>query len=228
MAPISVLNRELYDIQLAARVLKMPPTTLEWWLEGGRRQGRPYPPVIRDTPTGSKVVTWGELVEARYLLAYRRELRVGLPELRAWINLAREQLGVPYPLAHQRPWVGEGQKILTDAQLSVGLPEELWAMYQVPGGQILLLPPADAFLRRVVFEHGEVARLRPLGEESPIVIDPQIRFGMATLKGIPTEAIAEQVEAGDPVEMVAEDFGLQLAEVAQVLDYELNLPAAAA
>ena len=221
---ITVLDRELYDISLAAHVLKMPPSTLQWWLEGGPRHGKNHPPVIREKATGSKIVTWGELVEARYLLAYRRDLRVSLKELRTWMDLVRERVGVRYPLAHQSPWVGEGQKLLTDAQMSAGLPEELWAMWQASSGQILLLPPAEAFLERVTFKDDEAVRIHPVGKSSPIVIDPQVRFGVATVKGIPTEAITEQVDAGDPIEMVADDFGLDLAEVAAVLDYELNSP----
>jgi uncharacterized protein (DUF433 family) len=218
---ISVLDRELYDVNLAAQVLRMPASTLQWWLEGGRRQGKLYEPVIREEATGSKSVTWGELVEARYLLGYRRDLRVRLSELRKWITATREELQVPYPLAHQRPWVGEERRILTDAQRSTGLPEELWAMWVAESGQILLTPPAESFLERVDFEDDEAVRIHPVGRESPVVIDPQIRFGMATVHGIPTEAIAEQVQGGDPIEMVASDFDLNLKEVVAVLSYEL-------
>ncbi len=219
--PVSVLDRELYDVNLAADVLRMPASTLLWWLEGGERHSKWYEPVIRPQPTKSKTVTWGELVEARYLLAYRRDLRVGLPELRKWILAAREELGVPYPLAHQRPWVGEGRRILTDAQRSSALPEDLWAMWVTSSGQILLTAPAESFLERIDFDQDEAVRIHPAGRESPIVIDPEVRFGIATVRGIPTEAIADQVEAGDPVESVAQDFGLDLGEVAAVLTYEL-------
>jgi uncharacterized protein (DUF433 family) len=222
---VSVLDRELYDINLAASVLRMAPSTLQWWLEGGERKGRVYLPVIREQPTGSRTVTWGELVEARYLLGYRRDLNIRLAELRAWIAEARKRLGLSYPLAHQRPWVGEGQRILIDAQRSAGLPEELWAMWVASSGQILLTAPAESFLERVEFDHGEAVRIHPVGPGSPIVIDPRVRFGMPAVKGIPTEAVAEQIEAGDPVEMVASDFNLDLAEVAAILAYEL--PAAA-
>jgi uncharacterized protein (DUF433 family) len=218
---VSVLDRELYDVSLAASVLRMAPSTLQWWLEGGERRGKTYPSVIRERPTGSKSVTWGELVEARYLLGYRRDLGVRLRELRAWIVEARDRLGVLYPLAHERPWVGEGRRILAEAQRSSGLPGELWAMWQSETGQILLTAPAESFLERVEFEGDEVVRLHPLGTESPVVIDPEIRFGMATLKGIPTEALAEQVMAGDSVEMVATDFDLDLTEVVAALNYEL-------
>ncbi|HWG73391.1 MAG TPA: DUF433 domain-containing protein [Acidimicrobiales bacterium] len=202
----------------------MPASTLRWWLEGGVRHGRSYPPVIRPEPTGSKIVTWGELVEARYLLGYRRDPSVQLFELRRWINTVRAELGVPYPLADRRPWVGEGRHIMESAQRSSELPADLWAMWTAEGGQILLTSPAESFLDRVEFEGDEVARLRPAGPDSPIVIDPLVRFGAATIAGIPTVAIAEQVQAGDPVEMVAEDFGLPLEEVVEVLTYELRPP----
>jgi uncharacterized protein (DUF433 family) len=221
--PTTVLDRELYDIKLAAHVLKMPPSTLQWWLDGGQRNGRHYPPVIRQDRIGSKTVTWGELVEARYLLGYRRELRVALGQLRTWIERVREVFDVPYPLAHRQPWIGD-RSIITDAQMSAGLPEELWAMWRAESGQILLLPPGEAFLEKIEFDEDEVVRIRPAGKESPIVIDPQVRFGMASVHGIPTEAITEQIEAGDPVEMVAADFNLELAEVAEVLAYELRAP----
>jgi len=217
---ITVLDRELYDVPLAAGVLRMSPSTLHWWLEGGKRHGRFYDPVIRPEPTGNKAVTWGELVEARYLLGYRRDLLVSLASLRRFIADVREALNVPYPLAHERPWVGEGRRLLVSAQRSSELPEELWAMWVAESGQILLTPPGESFLERVEFDDDQAVRIRPVGKESSIVIDPQVRFGMASVHGIPTEALAGQVRAGDPIEMVAEDFELPLDHVIAALNYE--------
>jgi hypothetical protein len=77
-----VLEREFYPVREAARLLKVPESTLRWWLEG-RRQ---YPPVLREAATGSAVVTWGEFVEAGYLRAYRKK-DVPLPELRLFIDM---------------------------------------------------------------------------------------------------------------------------------------------
>src|SRR5690606_39664564 len=72
MGDVAVLDREMFTIGEAARLLRMPPSTLRWWLEGGTRRGKLYPPVIRREPTGSTTVTWGEFVEAR-----SEERRVG-------------------------------------------------------------------------------------------------------------------------------------------------------
>ena len=38
----ALLDRPLYDEALAAQVLKLSPSTLHWWLEGGVRNGRSY------------------------------------------------------------------------------------------------------------------------------------------------------------------------------------------
>jgi uncharacterized protein (DUF433 family) len=217
---LSVLDRELYDENLAAQVLRMPPSTLHWWLEGGWRKGRKYEPVIRPEPTGNKAVTWGELVEAQYLLGYRRDLGVKLSGLRWLIEHTRSTEGIPYRLAHARPWVGKGRRLLLDAQRTGQLPADLWAAWEPESGQLLLTAPAESFLARIEFEDGHATRIRPAGADSPVVIDPDVRFGTPAVRGIPTEALADQVRAGDPIEMVAEDFGLALDDLIAALDYE--------
>jgi uncharacterized protein (DUF433 family) len=220
---LTLLNQPLYDEVLAASVLDMSRSTLHWWLEGGERNGRHYDPVLRPHPTGSKEVTWGELVEARYLRAYRRELGVKLGSLRAFIGYLRESLGVPYPLAHARPWVGADRHLLVAAQSETELDPDLWVAYEPPTGVVLLTAPAESFLQRVEFDQndeGIVIRLRPAGQDSPVVIDPEIRFGSPSVSGVPTETLDEMVRAGDSVESVASGYGLILDDVVAALEYE--------
>jgi uncharacterized protein (DUF433 family) len=230
MAPVpTLLDRELYDEALAAQILRVPRPTLHWWLEGGVRRDVLYEPVLRPQPTGSKFVTWGELVEARYLREYRKTLGVRLSSLRAFINALRDELGVPYPLAHARPWVGPGRRLLVGAQTQAGLPAELWVCYEPPSGVALLTHPAESFLERVEFddeESGVVVRLRPDGKVSPVTIDPEVRFGAPSVGGVPTEGLAELVDAGDSIESVAKDFDLPLKDVIAALSYESQLTAA--
>lgn len=219
----TVLDRELYDEALAAEVLGVPRPTLHYWLEGGERGGRTYAPVLRPAATGSHIVTWGEFVEARYLREYRRSLGASMQSLRGFIEYLRNKVGVPYPLAHARPWVGPGRHLFIAAQEEAGLPPKLWACVEPQTGVMLLLPPAESFLERVEFdgeEDGIVVRLRPSGPDSQVVIDPEIRFGSPVVQGIPTETIAEQVEAGDSIESVARDFNLDLATVIDALSFE--------
>lgn len=223
VTPFELLDRPVYDVMLAASVIEVSPSTLHWWLEGGVRGGRRYDPVLRPAPTGSKEVTWGELVEARYLRAYRRDLGVKLAHLRRFIEDLRDTLGVPHPLAHSRPWVGPDRRLLVTAQDRADLEPELWACYEARSGITLLTEPAESFLQRVEFDDegdGVVVRLRPAGPESPVAIDPEVRFGSPSVSGIPTETIDEMVRAGDSVESLAEGYDLPLDEVVAALDYE--------
>ena len=56
-----ILDRELYSEAEAARLLRLAPSTLHWWLEGGERRGRAYRPVLRVEPTGSRSVSWARV-----------------------------------------------------------------------------------------------------------------------------------------------------------------------
>jgi len=220
---LSLLERPLYDEVLASSVLDVPRSTLHWWLEGGERRGKVYPPVLRVEPTGSNEVTWGELVEARYLRAYRKDFGVKLGSLRAFIDLLRESVGVPYPLAHARPWVGPDRRLLIQAQRDADLDPELSPCYEPSSGQVLLTPPAQSFLERVEFDqegNGVVVRLHPAGKESPVIIDPEVRFGSPSVAGIPTDTLDEMVRAGDSIESVASGYGLSLDDVVAALDFE--------
>jgi len=227
---VTLLERPMYDIAEAGRLLAVPPRTLEYWLNGGRQGGKTHLPVLRESATGSTDLTWGEFVEARYVRSYRREHNVPLHALRGFILEMRRALGVSYPLAHLRPWIGEGQRLLLAAQIAVDLPEELWSVYEPTSGRTLLTSPAESFLKVVQFDEddGVARRLRPSGELSPVVIDPEVRFGAASVRGISTAALRELVDAGDPVGLVAEDYGLGLDDIVAALDFERQLLAAAA
>jgi hypothetical protein len=59
----SVLDREMLTEAEAARLLRVPQRTLNYWLEGGEVRGRVYRPVIRTEPRGRHAaVTWAEFV----------------------------------------------------------------------------------------------------------------------------------------------------------------------
>jgi uncharacterized protein (DUF433 family) len=227
-----LLDRELYDESLAAQTLGVPQSTLHWWLEGGTRRGRNYEPVLRVSPTGSRTVTWGEFVEALYLREYRRTLGVPLTGLRDFIAFLRSEIGVAYPLAYAHPWVGPQRRLLVKAQQSANLPTDLWpAILEPHSGVTMLLPEAERFLTRVEFDNqdsGYVVRMYPAGKNSPVVIDPELRFGSPNVYGIPTEVLVEQVRAGEQIESIARDFDLELEAVIAALNYEnLSRPIAA-
>jgi uncharacterized protein (DUF433 family) len=220
---VAILDREMYSETVAARLLRVAPSTLHWWLEG--RPPR-YRPVIRPEPTNSRTVTWAEFVEAGLLRSYRRDHDVPLRELRDFIDRLRDEFQVPYPLADRRPYVGPGRRLLIDLQDRSHLDPE-FCLVAIVNGQTVLTAPGEEFFERVEWSGDEPAGWRPHAESaSPVRINPRVRFGLPAVSGISTEAIAGELEGGASVEEVAEDFGLDVRSVRWALSYELAQPAA--
>jgi hypothetical protein len=93
----SVLDREMFSEAEASRILRVPQSTLHWWLNGGMYGNRKYRPVIRTEPTSGRSVTWAEFVESGLLREYRRTHKVALSELRIVIDRLRDEYGTPIP-----------------------------------------------------------------------------------------------------------------------------------
>jgi len=222
---ISVLDREMFSEAEAARLLRVSQSTLNYWLEGGERRGKTYRPVIRVEPKGERApVTWAEFVEAGLLRAYRR-LHVPMAELRAFIDRLRNEYGIPYPLADRRPFVADKQ-LVHEAQEAANLSAEFCLVAEVRG-QFVLTPPSADFFHRVTWDGNDAIAWRPHDvPESPVRIDPDLRFGKPTVRGISTETIWEHLDGGETEDEIAEAFGLSLADVGWALSYELPLRSA--
>jgi uncharacterized protein (DUF433 family) len=213
------LDREVYSEAEAARLLRVPQSTLHYWLEGGDRRGKSYRPVIRAEPRGDRAVAWAEFVEAGLLREYRRTHQVPMVELRAFIDLLRAEFGVPYPLADRRPYIA-GRKLVLEAQTAARLAPE-FCLVAIVGGQLLLTPPSAAFVERVTWDGDTAAGWRPdPNADSTVRIQPDIRFARPAVKGISTEAIWEQSDVGVELDEIAETFQLDVADVHWALAYE--------
>jgi hypothetical protein len=221
---VAVLDRPLYTVGQAARLLRIPSQTLRRWLDGTTVQGGSYPPVIREEATGSEIVTWGEFVEAGLLRGYR-EKKVPLQKMRPFIVEARREFKVSYPLAHFKPLI-DHKDLVYELQIRTGLHSEL-ALVRAEGGQMYLAPVVAQFLERVDFDPDEnVIRLHPEGRESPVVIDPAIAFGTPQIRGIRTDLITESYNAGG-AEEAALGWRVTPLEIDAAVSWERSLAKAA-
>lgn len=221
MGEVVLLNRPVMTANEAAAQLHVPAQTLKRWLEGHSTRTTTYGPILRPEPLGHFDMTWGEVVEARYLRAYRHH--VSLQKLRPFVAALREQYGVPHPLAHFRPFVDQDRQLLLRLQEQTDLPGDLWIVMVGSHGQTLLNPLVrEDYLRRVEFSEvgdREALRLMPMGHDKAVVLDPLRSSGAATVHGVRCDALAELVEAGETVEDVAHTFGLDIGDVKAALAY---------
>lgn len=119
------------------------------------------------------------------------------------------ELGVPYPLAHQQPYVGAGRQLVREIQDEVGL-DPKYFLVAIAREQLALTSASEAFVERVRRADGVAAGWRPHEDpKSPVVIVPDQRFGKPMVHGISTEVLWEHDDAGEDVDVVAANFGLR-------------------
>ncbi len=88
-------------------------------------------------------------------------------------------------------------------------------------GQLILTPWTDRFVKSVEYDNGVAGRLHPTPDIRHVVIDPLRQFGEPVVRSVPTEVIAEQLRAGDRIEMIADLYELSTDQVQDAIRYEL-------
>jgi uncharacterized protein (DUF433 family) len=220
---VSLLDRPVYGFRQVDRVLGLGAGTTARWVDGYKRAGKIYAPVVREYGTGSELVTWGEFVEVR-LLAEFRDAKVPMLRLRPTVQRLRQELDTRYPLAMARPWLTvEGREVVRRAQ--EGLTGRLSFTVVRSGQEMLgLAPRAQSFVDSIDWdEDAELARaVRPLPDIPDVVCDPLRQVGEPSIEGIPVDIIAEQVRVGEALEGIAEVYDLTLGQVTAAVRYELQ------
>jgi uncharacterized protein (DUF433 family) len=106
------------------------------------------------------------------------------------------------------------------AEAAAGLDPD-YCLVAVVGDQLLLTPPSAAFVERVTWDGDVATGWRPASDpQSPVRIQPDVKFGRPSIKGISTEAIWEQDDSGLDVEEIAEMYELDVHDVRWALAYE--------
>lgn len=221
---IDLLGRPTYGLSQIDRILGLRGGTSRRWIDGYRRGGKAYPPVIREATTGDEIATWGEFIETRLLAEYR-EAGVPLIRMRPAIEVLRDELNTLYPLASARTWLEvDGRELVARAQEKVDLDPSLALVVVRDRQKPLWSKPADEFRRSLEWTAGalpEIRLLRPYADIQQVTIDPLHGFGEPVVRGVRTEVIAELFRAGDPPEMIAEMYELPRSWVDQAVRYEL-------
>lgn len=217
-----LLDRPVYVIAQVDRLLALSSGTARRWIDGYTRSGRAYPPVVRAEPSGEETVTWGEFVETRLLAEYR-DAGVPMVRMRPAVEGLRERFATRYPLAHARPLLDvEGRELVLKTQDEVHLEKALRLVVVLRNGQLALTPSAERFVSSVEYHDYDFAeRIHPIPGIRHVVMDPLRQFGEPVVRSVPTEVIAEQVRAGDRIEMIAELYELSTEEVEEAIRYEL-------
>lgn len=225
--PDAWLGRGVYSLQEASRLLREPRENVRRWVEGrswvtrGRMRSREPALVARvqridERPT----LSFADLVELLFIKGFR-ERGLTMQYIRRAAEKAAQLYETDHPFTVKR-FATDGRRIF--GTLEQGDTERTLELMR---GQILVPQVMDRYLEQLDYDVGSGFALRwwPRGKRGLVRLDPRIEFGAPTVeKGIPTEVLAEAVQAnnGDPA-VVAEWFNVPIADVRSAVIYESEL-----
>jgi uncharacterized protein (DUF433 family) len=212
-----------YTVGEAAHYLGVPKSTLRSWFAGQKG----FRPVIRPADAKALGLSFTNLVEAYVLTAIRRKHHIALPTIRHGLDFLVRKLGAKRPLIEQQ-FATNGVDLFVD---------HLGQVINISkDGQLEMADLIRAYLERIDRDaRGLPIKLYPFmrsqaPREQPrtVVIDPRVSFGRPVIAGtgIPTAVLAEQFKAGDPVPVLAKEYGADEEAVWDAIRCELDLEAA--
>ncbi len=231
----------LYGLAETSRYLKINLRTLSSWVRGrtyhlddGTKKW--WPPVIHLPDADTPLLSFYNLVEVHVLSGIRRIHNVQFRKVRDTLDyLDGLSSDHKYPLATQDFWTDKFELFIKS---SVG--NYICASRH---GQQVITEVVEQYLHRI--ERGTIDlspfRLYPFSSEVKfnttssqdglrnlesqprnIEIDPLVSFGRPTLAGtgVPTNVIAGRFQAGEDVRALADDYGIEEAQIKEALSYE--------
>lgn len=212
-----------YTVGEAAHYLGVPKSTMRAWFAG--QPG--FRAVIRPADPKTLGLSFSNLIEAYVLTAIRRRHHVALPTIRRGLDYLVRKLEAKRPLLEQQ-FETNGVDLFVD---------HLGQIVNISrDGQLEMAELIRAYLERIDRDaKGMPIKLYPFMRSQPpreqprtVVIDPRVSFGRPVIAGtgIPTAVLAEQFKAGDPVPVLAKEYGAEEEAVWDAIRCELDLEAA--
>ncbi|GIH27136.1 putative antitoxin VapB45 [Acrocarpospora phusangensis] len=216
----------LYGIAEAAGYLAIPASTFTTWAFGYQRRQRDgrtvhAKPVITaaraERPHEASVPFIG-LAEG-YALAAFRQAGVPLQRIRPSIDALQRELGLEHALASRRLFT-DGAEVLYDYAEHAG-DESARELVVVRNNQRVFAEVVESYLRRVDFAPDGYAKVIALPQYrvAEITVDAEHGFGRPRFArgGAKLEDVIDLFQAGEPVDVVAEEYGLTREEIEDVL-----------
>ena len=214
------LTLPTYTVTEAAGYAQAKPQTVGYWFRGSEASG----PTLPRRKAGERL-NYFEAVEVAFVAAFR-SYGVRLRNLREARAYFQALLRTEYPFATER-FHTEGTRILQEWGDRQGLSEFSEVVIGDEQGQLAWAGLLGEKFETFDYEDDLALRWHVAGRSSPVQIDPRISFGSPCVRGIPTWAMRGRKQAGESIEEISEDFGLEDNEVIAGVKFEgLELEAA--
>ena len=213
-----------YTLGSAAHYVGVPAGTLRNWVLGWRystAEGEQSSKALI-VPADAKIplLSFTNLIEAHVLSAIRKVHKVKMHRVRPALDYVERQLGIERPLANE--------SFRTDgASLFI---ERLDQVVDASArGQPVFRTVLESHLERVEWDHDLAARLFPFSRSATeptarlVMVSPVIAFGRLAVAGtgVPTATVAGRFIAGESIDELARDYGIDSARVQEALRWEI-------
>ena len=184
--------------------LGLSPSTLGYWLRTGALDAAEARP-------GEASMTFASVVEA-HMLRQLRDAGLSLQAIRDAAIRLRLDAGRPHPLAWRRI-AHDGRDLLME--ISAEGRDPSWE--RIRDSQGGLAGVVEVGLESVGWAPDDYAnRLRLMTYQgADVIVDPRFSFGQPILErvGVRVEDVVDLARAGEPYQLIADEFGIETAEV---------------
>jgi uncharacterized protein (DUF433 family) len=211
-----------YGVPEVAVYLKVPYTTLRYWLTGFGK----LPPIIEPVASGPIRLSFLNLLECHALAGMRKIYNLKLPKVRSALRRISKDFPQPHPLIYE-----------------VFKTDRTNLFIERMGKIINLSQPCDQLSLEFLNMHLERVEIDPKGlfrffpfvcelrrsEPKLIEINPRIGFGKPVIAGtaISTAIIASRFNARESITALAEEYGCTPQQIEEAIRWESALPVAA-
>lgn len=203
-----------YRIREAARYARIAPQTVASWHGAPLSNRRP----TLSTKDKGVALSYLQLIEVAVVAAFRKA-GVSLPKIRSAREYVSKQMQAEFPFAEYR-FKTDGRDLWMDyAQIEA----EMGDRKLLKASQQGQLAWSDIIGRLQEFDYekdGLAVRWHVAGKDQEVVIDPRLQFGAPTVAGVPTWVFKGRWRAGEPVDDIADDFGVANSSVLAALEFE--------
>jgi uncharacterized protein (DUF433 family) len=208
--------RPIFTLRETAGYLGVPKSTIhEWARPPGERE-----PLITVFPRHGREATvpFVGFAEA-YVLSAFRKAGVPLQRIRLAVEVLSREIGIQHALASDHLYT-DGAEVLFDYASERG-DDDLLELVVVRTGQRQFSELVRDLLQRISYgTDGWASKVRlPAYGRADVVVDPHVAFGLPIVVhgGARVEDLVDRFLAGDTIDYIADDFGVPVAEVEDII-----------
>ena len=198
-----------YQVKEVARYTHATPQTITRWHKLIAFSKRPI----------KTEFSYLQLIEVAVVAKFR-QAKLKLKDIQEAHDLLKILFKCEYPFATYK-FKTDGKDLLIDSDKNNNLLREQTLINLNKKGQLEWGELINPLLKTFDYEGEELAvRWHVAGNNSEILIDPQISFGAPTISGTPTWVLGSRWNSGESVEDIAYDFDLKEDQIKEALLFE--------